>query len=181
MQDKLIVDLKELYPSTPLKSYYTAVEVLELLQIKSYQLRFWQSEFHSIAPMVSDYGQVLFRPEDIVLLTQIKNLLLIDKLSIERARSIIDKPLDPPSMIQPQEEENPFLTSLSAQAFMPEEAEMDYSLLEKMALETFVYQEKEGLIAPAATPLNHFTEKKLEAISELIKETRDILARDFSY
>lgn len=71
----------------PNKSSFKINEVCALTGVKSYVLRFWESEFTEIAPMVSSSGQKLYEHRDIEAILLIKKLLFEDKMTIERAKA----------------------------------------------------------------------------------------------
>lgn len=71
----------------PNKSSFKINEVCALTGVKSYVLRFWESEFTEIAPLMSSSGQKLYEHRDIEAILLIKKLLFEDKLTIERARA----------------------------------------------------------------------------------------------
>lgn len=71
----------------PNKSSFKINEVCALTGVKSYVLRFWESEFTEIAPLVSSTGSKLYGHRDIEAILVIKKLLFDDKLSIERAKA----------------------------------------------------------------------------------------------
>jgi DNA-binding transcriptional MerR regulator len=70
----------------PNKSSFKINEVCALTGVKSYVLRFWESEFTEINPLLSSSGQKLYEHRDIEAILLVKKLLFDDKLSIERAR-----------------------------------------------------------------------------------------------
>lgn len=70
----------------PNKSSFKINEVCALTGVKSYVLRFWESEFTEIAPLVSSSGQKLYEHRDIEAILLIKKLLFDDKFTIERAK-----------------------------------------------------------------------------------------------
>ncbi len=71
----------------PNKSSFKINEVCALTGVKSYVLRFWESEFSEIAPLNSSSGQKLYEHRDIEAILLIKKLLFEDKLTIERAKA----------------------------------------------------------------------------------------------
>ncbi|MAW06822.1 MAG: hypothetical protein CME61_00920 [Halobacteriovoraceae bacterium] len=75
----------------PSKSIFKPEEVCELLSIKPYILRFWETEFVEIAPIVSSSGKKLFEKKDILLLSVIKELLFDKKLTLEKAKHEMTK------------------------------------------------------------------------------------------
>ncbi|MDO9181703.1 MAG: MerR family transcriptional regulator [Bacteriovorax sp.] len=70
----------------PNKSSFKINEVCALTGVKSYVLRFWESEFTEIAPLMSSTGLKLYEHRDIEAILLIKKLLFDDKLTIERAK-----------------------------------------------------------------------------------------------
>jgi len=62
----------------PNKSSFKINEVCALTGVKSYVLRFWESEFTEIAPLVSSAGLKLYEHKDI------EAILLIKKTFIRR-------------------------------------------------------------------------------------------------
>ena len=71
----------------PNKSSFKINEVCALTGVKSYVLRFWESEFTEIAPLTSSSGQKLYEHRDIEAILLIKKLLFDDKMTIERAKA----------------------------------------------------------------------------------------------
>lgn len=75
----------------PDKLYFRIGEVSKLLGVEPYVLRFWETEFPSLAPKKSDSGQRLFRKRDVELLLRIKFLLYEKHYTIEGARRSLDE------------------------------------------------------------------------------------------
>lgn len=71
----------------PNKSSFKINEVCALTGVKSYVLRFWESEFPEIGPMTSSVGQKLYEHRDIESILLIKKLLFEDKMTIEKAKA----------------------------------------------------------------------------------------------
>ena len=71
----------------PNKSSFKINEVCALTGVKSYVLRFWESEFSEIDPLCSSSGQKLYEHRDIEAILLIKRLLFEDKLTIEKAKA----------------------------------------------------------------------------------------------
>jgi DNA-binding transcriptional MerR regulator len=70
----------------PNKSSFKINEVCALTGVKSYVLRFWESEFPEIAPMMSSSGVKLYEHRDIEAILLIKKLLFDEKMSIEKVK-----------------------------------------------------------------------------------------------
>lgn len=68
---------------------YRIGEAAELLALKAYVLRFWETEFPQLVPVRTDKGQRLYSEENIALLRRIKYLLHEQGLTIEGARRVL--------------------------------------------------------------------------------------------
>jgi DNA-binding transcriptional MerR regulator len=70
----------------PTKLYYKIGEVCKIVGVEAYVLRYWEREFSSLSPPKSKTGQRTYRPKDIELLLQIRNLLHEQGYTIAGAR-----------------------------------------------------------------------------------------------
>ena len=80
------------------KLYYSIGEVSELTKLKSYVLRYWETEFSQLKPPKNRAGNRTYRQKDIDIILDIKDLLYNKKFTIEGARTMI-KSKDPDSTI----------------------------------------------------------------------------------
>ena len=71
------------------KLYYSIGEVSKMIGLKSYVLRYWETEFKQLSPPKNRAGNRTYRQKDIDLILKIKNLLHDKKFTIEGARSVI--------------------------------------------------------------------------------------------
>ena len=71
------------------KLYYSIGEVSKMVDLKSYVLRYWETEFNQLAPPKNRAGNRTYRQKDIDLVFRIKNLLYDKKYTIEGARSLL--------------------------------------------------------------------------------------------
>lgn len=69
---------------------YRIGEAAELLQLKTYVLRFWESEFPQLAPLRTEKGQRLYTDEHLALLRRIRQLLHEQGMTIEGARRVLE-------------------------------------------------------------------------------------------
>ena len=74
----------------PDKLYFRIGEVSRLAGVKPYVLRYWETEFPSIAPKKSGTGHRLYRRKDVELVLEIKRLLYEKRYTIEGARKALD-------------------------------------------------------------------------------------------
>lgn len=70
----------------PNKLYFRIGEVAQLLAVKPYVLRYWETEFSDIHPAKSKSGQRLYKRRDVELLVRIKGLLYGERFTINGAR-----------------------------------------------------------------------------------------------
>jgi DNA-binding transcriptional MerR regulator len=73
----------------PDRLYFRIGDVAELVGVKPYVLRYWESEFPLISPDKSNTGQRVYRRTDVENLMLIKKLLYKERYSIEGARNRI--------------------------------------------------------------------------------------------
>ena len=73
-------------PEIPDKLYFRIGEVSTLLGVEPYVLRYWETEFPTLAPKKSGTGHRLYRRKDVELLLRIKSLLYEKRFTIEGAR-----------------------------------------------------------------------------------------------
>ena len=70
--------------------YLRIGEVSEVTGLPASVLRYWETEFISLAPKKSSSGQRLYTKKDIEQVSEIKKLLYAEKLTIEGARKRIE-------------------------------------------------------------------------------------------
>ena len=88
-------------PQIPDKLFFRIGEVSQIVGVEPYVLRYWESEFASLAPRKSSSGQRMFRRKDVELLLRIKSLLYIKKFTIEGARKALQDKDPEPAMQEP--------------------------------------------------------------------------------
>ncbi len=69
------------------KLYYSISEVCKLTDLKSYVLRYWETEFRELKPPKNRAGNRTYRKKDIDTINKIKELLYDKKFTIEGARN----------------------------------------------------------------------------------------------
>lgn len=68
------------------KLYFRIGDVAEIVGVKPYVLRYWESEFPGLTPGKSNSGQRVYKRHDVETLMMIKHLLYQERYSIEGAR-----------------------------------------------------------------------------------------------
>jgi DNA-binding transcriptional MerR regulator len=79
----------------PDKLYFRIGEVSRLAGVKPYVLRYWETEFPTIAPKKSGTGHRLYRRKDVETVLEIKRLLYEKRFTIEGARKALDPKAKP--------------------------------------------------------------------------------------
>jgi DNA-binding transcriptional MerR regulator len=85
-QAKVEEEFSALTAPIPDRLYFRIGDVADLLGVKPYVLRYWETEFPIISPQKSTTGQRVYRKSDVETLVLIKHLLYKEKYSIEGAR-----------------------------------------------------------------------------------------------
>lgn len=75
----------------PDKLAFKIGEVADLLGVKAYVLRYWETEFDVLKPKKSKHNQRMYERKDVENLFLIKKLLYRDRFSIEGARAALKK------------------------------------------------------------------------------------------
>ena len=88
------------------KLYYSIGEVSKLTNLKSYVLRYWETEFRQLSPPKNRAGNRTYRQKDIDTILLIKDLLYNKKFTIKGARTQMNsgEPLYEVSDKQPDSE-----------------------------------------------------------------------------
>ncbi len=87
----LDAELQREFAKIPDKMAFKIGEVADFLQVKTYVLRYWESEFDSLKPKKSRHNQRVYERKDIEALLLIKKLLYRDRYSIEGAKAALKK------------------------------------------------------------------------------------------
>ncbi len=92
-EQSIFVDetLKKELSQIPDKMAFKIGEVAELLNIKTYVLRYWETEFEALKPKKSNRNQRMYSKKDVETALFIKKLLYRDRFSIEGARKALRK------------------------------------------------------------------------------------------
>lgn len=70
-------------------AFRTISEVASELDLPQHVLRFWESKFTAIRPMKRGGGRRYYRPEDVALLTRIRDLLHNEGYTIKGVRKLL--------------------------------------------------------------------------------------------
>jgi len=79
-------------PAKSEAAFRTISEVSEDLDVPQHVLRFWESKFAQIKPLKRGGGRRYYRPEDVVLLGHIRDLLYRDGYTIRGVQKLLREP-----------------------------------------------------------------------------------------
>ena len=74
-------------------AFRTISEVSEELNVPSHVLRFWETKFKSIKPLKRSGNRRYYRPSDILIIKEIKQLLYNNGYSVKGVQKILDSNL----------------------------------------------------------------------------------------
>src|ERR1700689_5819428 len=84
-------ELEQEMSRIPDKLAFKIGEAADLIGVKPYVLRYWETEFEILKPKKSKHNQRMYERRDVENLFLIKKLLYRDRFSIEGARSALKK------------------------------------------------------------------------------------------
>jgi DNA-binding transcriptional MerR regulator len=75
----------------PDKAYFRIGEVSKIVDVEPYVIRYWETEFRSVKPVRTRSSQRLYRKKDVQELLTIKNLLYLERFTIDGAKKQLVK------------------------------------------------------------------------------------------
>ena len=75
----------------PEKAYFRIGEVSKILNVESYVIRYWETEFRSVKPVRTRSDQRLYRKKDVQELLTIRDLLYSQRFTIDGAKKQLTK------------------------------------------------------------------------------------------
>jgi DNA-binding transcriptional MerR regulator len=82
----------ETAPAIPDRLYFKIGDVARILDLETYVLRFWESQFPQLKPNKSGTGQRLYRRRDVELILEIKRLVHGEGYTLAGARQALGQP-----------------------------------------------------------------------------------------
>ena len=78
-------------PAIPDRLYFKIGDVARILDLETYVLRFWETQFPQLHPNKSGTGQRLYRRRDVELVLEIKRLVHAEGYTLAGARQALDQ------------------------------------------------------------------------------------------
>ena len=73
------------------KLYYSIGDVSQMIDLKQYVLRYWETEFSILSPAKNRAGNRTYKDEDIKIIRHIKELLYEKKFTIRGAKQYLEE------------------------------------------------------------------------------------------
>ena len=78
-------------PPSPVREFFSIGDVCELTDLKPHVLRYWESQFRFLHPAKNRSGNRVYQRREVELILLVKQLLYVEKYTIDGARSRIDE------------------------------------------------------------------------------------------
>jgi DNA-binding transcriptional MerR regulator len=78
-------------PAIPVREFFSIGDVCELTELKPHVLRYWESQFRFLHPAKNRSGNRVYQRREVELILLVKQLLYVEKYTIDGARSRIDE------------------------------------------------------------------------------------------
>ncbi len=75
----------------PAQQFFSIGEVCQLTDLKPHVLRYWESQFRFLNPAKNRSGNRVYKAREVELVMLVKNLLYVEKYTIEGARLRLDQ------------------------------------------------------------------------------------------
>jgi DNA-binding transcriptional MerR regulator len=94
-------------PAIPDRLYFKIGDVARILDLETYVLRFWETQFPQLKPNKSGTGQRLYRRRDVELILEIKRLVYTEGYTLPGARQALGQLHREPAQRRPSQPRDP--------------------------------------------------------------------------
>lgn len=81
----------EIVTTIPVREFFSIGDVCDLTDLKPHVLRYWESQFRFLHPAKNRSGNRVYQRREVELIMLVKDLLYVDKYTIEGARARVDE------------------------------------------------------------------------------------------
>jgi DNA-binding transcriptional MerR regulator len=81
----------ETVATIPVREFFSIGDVCDLTDLKPHVLRYWESQFRFLHPAKNRSGNRVYQRREVELIMLVKELLYVDKYTIEGARARVDE------------------------------------------------------------------------------------------
>lgn len=80
----------DIVATIPVREFFSIGDVCDLTDLKPHVLRYWESQFRFLHPAKNRSGNRVYQRREVELIMLVKELLYVDKYTIEGARARVD-------------------------------------------------------------------------------------------
>ncbi len=80
----------DIVSTIPVREFFSIGDVCDLTDLKPHVLRYWESQFRFLHPAKNRSGNRVYQRREVELIMLVKELLYVDKYTIEGARARVD-------------------------------------------------------------------------------------------
>jgi DNA-binding transcriptional MerR regulator len=81
----------DIVSTIPVREFFSIGDVCDLTDLKPHVLRYWESQFRFLHPAKNRSGNRVYQRREVELIMLVKDLLYVDKYTIEGARARVDE------------------------------------------------------------------------------------------
>jgi DNA-binding transcriptional MerR regulator len=81
----------DIVATIPVREFFSIGDVCDLTDLKPHVLRYWESQFRFLHPAKNRSGNRVYQRREVELIMLVKDLLYVDKYTIEGARARVDE------------------------------------------------------------------------------------------
>jgi DNA-binding transcriptional MerR regulator len=81
----------DIMATIPVREFFSIGDVCDLTDLKPHVLRYWESQFRFLHPAKNRSGNRVYQRREVELIMLVKDLLYVDKYTIEGARARVDE------------------------------------------------------------------------------------------
>ncbi len=82
---------EDIVATIPVREFFSIGDVCDLTDLKPHVLRYWESQFRFLHPAKNRSGNRVYQRREVELIMLVKELLYVDKYTIEGARARVDE------------------------------------------------------------------------------------------
>ena len=164
----------------PEKLFFKIGEVCDITGIQAHVLRYWESEFPTLAPQKNRAGQRTYRKRDVEMVLRIKELLYDDQYTIAGAKKRLSNDIRGASKLKvvTSDMSAASVAAEQAQSYSPDQpnSPSPAAFVAPSAPQPPVYSSDREAMPAAAAESAHFTPERRAALQRLRRQANELLA-----
>lgn len=156
-------------------AFRTISEVADELHVPQHVLRFWESKFPQVRPLKRGGGRRYYRPEDVLLLRRVADLLYTQGYTIKGVQRLLRDTVGAASLASAGEKREQQPPAKNGQASLPEQTSFEESFYPEDELIAEEELRESVMVAPDNSSADHSSMNADESFDE-VKFLRALLA-----